>query len=62
MWINIFMWVTAIIAIASLIAAVTPTPQGDKWLAKLYKVIDFLVLNIGRAKEIANTKEKDGDS
>ena len=62
MWINLFMWVTAIIAIASLIAAVTPTPQGDKWLAKLYKVIDFLALNIGRAKEIANTKEKDGDS
>tara|TARA_R110002049_G_scaffold178356_1_gene345493 strand:+ start:20 stop:202 length:183 start_codon:yes stop_codon:yes gene_type:complete len=51
MWINIFMWVTAIIAIASLVAAVTPTPQGDKWLAKLYKVIDFLALNIGKAKD-----------
>ena len=35
MWINLFMWVTAIIAIL-LVAAVTPTPQGDKWLAKLY--------------------------
>ena len=34
MWINLFMWVTAIIAIASLVAAVTPTPQGDKLLAK----------------------------
>ena len=35
MWINLFMWVTAIIAIASLVAAVTPTPQGDKLLSKI---------------------------
>ena len=51
MWINLFMWVTAIIAIASFIAAVTPTPQGDKLLAKLYKVIDFCALHIGKAKD-----------
>ena len=51
MWINVFMWVTAIIAIASLVAAVTPTPQRDKFLSKLYKVIDFLALNIGKAKD-----------
>lgn len=50
-YINIFMWVTAIIAIASVVAAVTPTPQGDKLLAKLYKAIDFLALNIGKAKD-----------
>ena len=51
MLINLFMWITAIIAIASLVAAVTPTPQGDKWLAKLYKLIDLLALNIGKAKQ-----------
>lgn len=51
LYINIFMWITSIIAIAFLIAAITPTPQGDKLLAKLYKVIDFLALNIGKAKE-----------
>ena len=51
MYLNIFMWVPAIIAIASLVAAVTPTPQGDKFLAKLYMVIDFLALNIGKAKD-----------
>ena len=50
-YINMCMWVTAIIAIASLVAAVTPTPQWDKLLAKLYKVIDFLALNIGKAKD-----------
>ena len=53
MWINIFMWITAIIAIASLVAAVTPTPKGDKLLGKLYKVIDVLALNIGKAKDKA---------
>jgi hypothetical protein len=41
MWINIFMWITAIIAIASLVAAVTPTPKGDKLLGKLYKANRF---------------------
>ena len=51
MWINLFMWLTAIIAIASLVAAVTPTPQGAKWLAKLYKPIDLLALNICKAKD-----------
>ena len=51
MYLNIFMWVTEIIAIASLVAAVTPTPQGDKLLAKLYKAIDFLALNVGKAKD-----------
>jgi len=51
MYINIFVWITAIVAIASLVAAVTPTPEGDKFLGKLYKVIDFLALNIGKAKD-----------
>ena len=50
-YINIFMWITAIVAIASLVAAVTPTPKGDKFLGKLYKGIDFLALNIGKAKD-----------
>ena len=51
LYINIFMWITAIVAIASLVAAVTPTPKGDKFLSKLYKGIDFLALNIGKAKD-----------
>jgi len=50
-YINIFVWITAIVAIASLVAAITPTPKADKFLAKLYKVIDFLALNIGKAKD-----------
>ena len=39
-WINVFTWVCTIMFIASLVALIAPTPQGDKWLAKLYKIID----------------------
>jgi hypothetical protein len=43
--------VTAVIAAASAIAAVTPTPKDDGWAAKAYKLIDWLALNIGKAKD-----------
>jgi len=35
-----------------MIAAMTPTPKDDIWIGKLYKVIDLLALNIGKAKNI----------
>jgi|TARA_R100001460_G_scaffold1355_1_gene5240 hypothetical protein len=44
-------WVTIIVTVASLIAASTPTPKDDVWIAKLYKLVDWAALNIGRAKE-----------
>tara|TARA_R100001082_G_C4317348_1_gene139515 strand:- start:395 stop:571 length:177 start_codon:yes stop_codon:yes gene_type:complete len=40
-----------LIAGASLIAALTPTPTDDKIVGKLYKVLDWFALNIGKAKE-----------
>jgi hypothetical protein len=43
--------VSAVIALASAISAVTPTPKPDTFLAKVYSVIDFLALNIGKAKD-----------
>ena len=43
--------ITAAIALASAIAAVTPTPKSGTTLAKLYSVIDFLALNVGKAKD-----------
>ena len=42
---------TAIVAGASVIAALTPTPIDDGWVAKLYKAIDWLALNVGKAKD-----------
>mgnify|MGYP005990039013 FL=1 len=46
--------ITLIVTIASLIAASTPTPKDDAWMGKLYKFIDLLALNIGKAKDKAN--------
>ncbi len=40
-----------VVAACSAIAALTPTPVDDGWVKKLYKVVDFLALNIGRAKQ-----------
>ena len=42
---------TAVVAACSASAALTPTPLDDGWVKKLYKIVDFLALNIGRAKQ-----------
>lgn len=42
---------TAIVTGASALAALTPTPKDDSFLGKVYKVIDYLALNIGFAKD-----------
>ena len=41
---------TTIIAAASAIAALTPTPKDDTFVGKAYKVINWLALNIFNAK------------
>ena len=43
--------VTTLVTVASIIAASTPTPKDDEWIAKLYKFIDLLAINIGKAKQ-----------
>ncbi len=40
-----------IIAIASSIAAATPTPKDDGWVARVYRIVDLFALNVGYAKE-----------
>ena len=40
-----------VISGASLVCALTPTPKDDVWIGKLYKLVDLLALNIGKAKE-----------
>jgi hypothetical protein len=49
--VSLVTWVTTIVTVASLIAASTPTPKDDAWIGKLYKFIDLLALNIGKAKD-----------
>ena len=47
-WYNIL---AATVALASAIAALTPTPKAGTVLAKAYGIIDLLALNIGKAKD-----------
>ena len=44
-------WITTIVTVASIVAASTPTPKDDEWIGKLYKFVDLLALNIGKAKQ-----------
>ena len=53
---EIITWVCAIVTIASIVAASTPTPKDDEWIGKLYKFIDTLALNIGKAKQLPPKK------
>jgi len=48
---DLFGVVTAIIAAASAIAALTPTPKDDTIIGKAYKIIDWLALNVFKAKD-----------
>lgn len=41
----------AIHAAASIITSLTPTPRDDKFVGKLYKVIETLALVVGKAKQ-----------
>jgi hypothetical protein len=45
-----------IISGASLICALTPTPKDDIWIGKIYKLVDWCAINVGKAKEIAPKK------
>ncbi len=47
---DIFNIVTAIIAAASVIAAVTPTPKDDSILSTVKAVVNFLAINVKNAK------------
>ena len=49
--------VAAVIAAAAAFCAATPTPKEGSWVSKIYKVVEFLALNIGKAKAKAEVKE-----
>ena len=48
---DILLALSAVVAAASAIAALTPTPTDDGFVAKAYKIIDWLALNVGKAKD-----------
>ena len=43
--------ISILVASASVIAASTTTPKDDTTIGKIYKVVDFLAINWGKAKE-----------
>tara|TARA_R100000544_G_scaffold34872_1_gene21906 strand:- start:2832 stop:3026 length:195 start_codon:yes stop_codon:yes gene_type:complete len=55
--INLLTLVTTMVTVASAVAATTPTPKDDELIGKLYKFVDLLALNIGKAKEQAPVKK-----
>jgi len=40
---------SGIVTVASMVAALTPTPKDDSVIARLRKLVDVLALNIGNA-------------
>jgi hypothetical protein len=50
-WEQIVIILTSAVALASAVAAITPTPKDDGIVKKLYKLIDLLAINVGKAKE-----------
>ena len=50
-WDSILTVITSVIAAASAIAAITPTPKDDNLVKKLYWLVDLFALNIGKAKD-----------
>ena len=43
-WDSVFIIVTGIIGVASVIAKLTPTEVDDKWVAKILQFVDLLAL------------------
>jgi hypothetical protein len=48
---SILFAVSTVVAAASAVAALTPTPKDDSIVAKAYKVLDWVALNVGKAKD-----------
>jgi hypothetical protein len=46
-----FQVVSAVVVLASAICAITPTPDPKTTWGKVYKFIELLALNIGKAKQ-----------
>ena len=47
-WLGI---VTGVVCGASIICSLTATPKDDAMIGRLYKILEMLALNIGKAKK-----------
>ena len=47
-WLGI---ITGVVCGASIICALTPSPKDDAMIGKLYKILELMALNIGKAKQ-----------
>lgn len=47
---TIYLIASSVVGTAAVIAAATPTPKDDEWVAKARKVLDLLAFNVGNAR------------
>jgi hypothetical protein len=47
-WLGI---ITGVVCGASILCALTPTPKDDAMIGRLYKILELMALNIGKAKQ-----------
>jgi hypothetical protein len=47
---------SGVVAAASAVTALTPTPRDDVFIGKAYQLLEFLALNIGHAKDVPSNR------
>lgn len=55
---NVIDYIETVVIVASIIVAITPTPDPKTKLGKLYKLIEYAALNLYKAKEVYNDVSK----
>lgn len=50
-WVSILSVMGGVVAVASMIAQMTPTQTDDNWVAKISQIVNFLALNWGNDKK-----------
>ena len=55
-WEHVVMVLMGAVILAKIYTALTPTPKDDEKIAKVYKLVEMLALNVGRAKERGDGK------
>lgn len=58
-------WLNAILAVisaASAVTALTPTSRDDQWIGRLYRILEVLALNIGKAKDLPPNRKPPVDN